>query len=107
MDGERRCLVQLSLHQDEEMRLRCLAAAAGVEPATLAHEVLIEGLRRLLEAYGGVDALPPLEDGSHQAWYAEGPVEPEREGRATQSRTMDRTVPVVALPRVVRSSAVR
>jgi hypothetical protein len=40
MDEERRCLVQLSLHRDEEMLLRCLAAAEGVAPATLAHEVL-------------------------------------------------------------------
>jgi hypothetical protein len=48
-----------------------LAAATGVEPATLAHEALMERLRRLLNAYGGVDALPPLDDGSHQPWYAE------------------------------------
>ena len=32
----------------------------------------MEGLRRLQEAYGGVDALPTLDDGSHQPWYAEG-----------------------------------
>jgi hypothetical protein len=31
----------------------------------------MEGLRRRQEAYGRVDALPPLDDGSHQPWYAE------------------------------------
>jgi hypothetical protein len=50
-----------------------LAAAAGEEPATLAHEVLMEGLRRLLQAYGGVDVLPTLDDSSQGLWYAEGP----------------------------------
>ena len=73
MDDERCCLVQLSLYRDEQILLRRLAAAAGVEPARLAHEVLLEGLRRLQEAYGGGDALPTLDDGSHQPWYAEGP----------------------------------
>jgi hypothetical protein len=73
MDDERRCLVQLSLYRNEQILLRRLAVAAGVEPARLAHEILIDGLRRLLEAYGGVDALPTLDDGSHQPWYAEGP----------------------------------
>jgi hypothetical protein len=48
MDDERRCLVQLSLDLEEERLVRCLAGAARVEPASLAHEVLIEGLRRLL-----------------------------------------------------------
>jgi hypothetical protein len=49
-----------------------LAAAEGVEPARLAHEVLVEGLRCLLEDYGGRDALPMLDDTSQEAWYAEG-----------------------------------
>jgi hypothetical protein len=70
-DDERRCLVQLSLHNDEEL-LRCLAAAEGVEPATLAHEVLIEGLRCLLEDYGGLDTLPTLDERSQEPWLAEG-----------------------------------
>jgi hypothetical protein len=73
MDDERRCLVQLSLYRDEQILLRRLAVAAGVEPATLAHEVLLEGLRCLLEAYGGGDALPAVDDGSQGPWYAEGP----------------------------------
>ena len=72
MCDDRRVLVQVSLRQEEQTLLRRLAAAASVEPATLAHEVLIEGLRRLQEAYGGGDALPTLDDGSHQPWYAEG-----------------------------------
>ena len=72
MDDELGCLVQLSLYKDEAMLLRRLAAAEGVAPATFAHEVLMEGLRRLQEAYAGVDALPTLDDGSHQPWYAEG-----------------------------------
>src|SRR5919199_4838314 len=40
------------------------------------------------------------------AWTALAGLEPERVGRATLSRTMDMTVPVVALPRIVRFSAV-
>jgi hypothetical protein len=71
-DDERRCLVQLSLYQDEEMLLRRLAEAEGLAPATLAHEVLIEGLRCLLEEYGGLDALAALDDRSDGPWYAEG-----------------------------------
>ena len=71
-DDERRCLVQLSLHNDEELLLRCLAAAEGVAPATLAHEVLLEGLRGLVEEYGGLDALPMLDDNSREPWLAEG-----------------------------------
>jgi hypothetical protein len=47
------------LRHEEQVLLRRLAAAAGVEPATLAHEVLMEGLRRLQKAYGGGHALPP------------------------------------------------
>jgi hypothetical protein len=50
--------VQVSLRHEEQDLLRRLAAAAGVEPATLAHEVLMEGLRRLQKAYGGGHALP-------------------------------------------------
>jgi hypothetical protein len=72
MDGERRCLVQVSLDLEEEMLLRCLAAAEGLAPARLAHEVLIEGLRCLLEDYGGLDALPMLDDNSREPWLAEG-----------------------------------
>jgi hypothetical protein len=72
MDDERRCLVQLSLYRDEQILLRRLAAAAGVEPARLAHEVLLEGLRRLLEEYGGLDALPMLDDRGQEPWLAEG-----------------------------------
>jgi hypothetical protein len=72
MNNERRCLVQLSLDLEEQSLLRCLAAAEGVAPATLAHEVLMEALRRLQEAYGGVDALPPLDDNSQEPWLAEG-----------------------------------
>ena len=30
-------------------------------------------LRRLLEAYGGLDALPTVDDSSQGPWYAEGP----------------------------------
>ena len=52
MDDERRCLVQLSLHKDEEMLLRRLAAAEGVAPATLAHQAMVWGLRHLHEVYG-------------------------------------------------------
>ena len=33
----------------------------------------MEELRRLQEAYGGVDALPTLDDDSQGPWYAEGP----------------------------------
>jgi hypothetical protein len=73
MNDERGCLVQLSLDLEEARLLRCLATAAAMAPASLAHEVLIQGLRRLQETYGGVDALPTLDDGSHQPWYAEGP----------------------------------
>ena len=72
MEAERRCLVQLSLDREEERLLCCLARAAGVEPATLAHEVLIEGLRCLLDEYGGLDALPMLDDSSREPWLAEG-----------------------------------
>jgi hypothetical protein len=72
MDDERRCLVQLSLYRDEQILLRRLAAAAGVEPARLAHEVLLEGLRGLVAEYGGLDALPMLDDGSQEPWIAEG-----------------------------------
>jgi hypothetical protein len=72
MDEERRCLVQLSLYHSEQVLLRRLAVAAGVEPATLAHEVLAEGLRGLLEDYGGLDALPALDDGRQEPWLAEG-----------------------------------
>jgi hypothetical protein len=73
MDAERRCLVQLSLDREEERLLCCLARAAGVEPARLAHEVLMEALWRLREAHGGVDALPPLDETRQRPWYAEGP----------------------------------
>jgi hypothetical protein len=72
MNDEPRCLVQLSLYHDEEMLLRCLAAAEGVAPASLAHEVLVEGLRGLVEEYGGLDALPTLDDSSQEPWLAEG-----------------------------------
>jgi hypothetical protein len=72
MNDEPRCLVQLSLYHDEEMLLRCLAAAEGVAPASLAHEVLVEGLRGLVEEYGGLDALPTLEDSSREPCLAEG-----------------------------------
>jgi hypothetical protein len=72
MDDERRCLVQLSLAQEEATLLRRLAAAEGVAPATLAHRAMTWGLRHLHEVYGGGDALPPLDAGSHQPWYAEG-----------------------------------
>jgi hypothetical protein len=72
MCDDRRVLVQLSLRHEEQVLLRRLATVAGVEPATLAHEVLMGALRRLQEAYGGGDALPTLDDGSHQPWYAEG-----------------------------------
>lgn len=61
MNNERRCLVQISLDLEEESLLRCLAAAEGVAPASLAHQVLIEGLRCLLEDYGGLDALRMLD----------------------------------------------
>jgi hypothetical protein len=71
-DDERRCLVQLSLYHDEAMLLRCLAAAEGVAPASLAHELLVEGLRCLLDEYGGLDALPLLDDRSQEPWLAEG-----------------------------------
>ena len=72
MDDERRCLVQLSLDAEEESLLRCLAEAEGLAPATLAHEVLLEGMRCLLEDYGGLDALPMLDDRSQEPWLAEG-----------------------------------
>jgi hypothetical protein len=72
MNDEPRCLVQLSLDLEEESLLRCLAAAEGVAPATLAHEVLLEGLRCLLEDYGGLDVLPTLDDSSREPWLAEG-----------------------------------
>ena len=72
MDDEPGCLVQLSLYKDEAMLLRRLAAAEGVEPAVFAHKVLMEELRRRQEAYGGVDALPPLDNSSQGPWYAEG-----------------------------------
>ena len=55
---DRRVLVQVSLRQEEQVLLRRLAKAAGLEPAVLAHEVLMEGLRRLQTAYGGGHALP-------------------------------------------------
>jgi hypothetical protein len=32
------------------------------------------GLRRLLEACGGLDALPTLDGVGHRPWYAEGRV---------------------------------
>jgi hypothetical protein len=32
----------------------------------------MEGLRHLQEAYGGVDALPLLDDSSREPWLAEG-----------------------------------
>jgi hypothetical protein len=48
-DDERRCLVQLSLYNDEELLLRRLAAAEGVAPATLA-----------------------LDDNCREPWLAEG-----------------------------------
>ena len=64
--------MQLSLYNDEELLLRCLAAAEGVAPASLAHEVLLEGLRGLLDEYGGLDALPALDDGRQGPWLAEG-----------------------------------
>ena len=54
-----RVLVQVSLRQEEQVLLRRLAAAAGLEPAVLAHEVLMGALRRLQKAYGGGHALPP------------------------------------------------
>ena len=73
MDDERCCLVQLSLYRDEQILLRRLAAAAGLEPAVFAHKVLMEELRRRQEVYGGVDALPPLDDSGQGPWYAEGP----------------------------------
>jgi hypothetical protein len=57
---------------EEESLLRCLAAAEGVAPATLAHKAMLWGLRRLLEAYGGLDALATLVDRSQGPWYAEG-----------------------------------
>jgi hypothetical protein len=44
-----------------------------VTPATLAHQAMLWGLRDLQEVYGAVDALPTLDDLSHQAWYAEEP----------------------------------
>jgi hypothetical protein len=62
MDAERRCLVQLSLVQEVAILLCRLVAAAGVELATLAHEVLMGALRCMLEAYGTSDALPALDD---------------------------------------------
>jgi hypothetical protein len=68
---DRRVLVQVSLRQEEQVLLRRLAEAAGLEPAVLAHGVLMEGLRHLQEAYGGVDALPLLDDSSQGPWYAE------------------------------------
>jgi hypothetical protein len=71
-DDDRRCLVQLSLYNDEELLLRRLAAAEGMALATLAHEVLLEGLCCLLEEYGGLDALPTLDDNSREPWFAEG-----------------------------------
>jgi hypothetical protein len=49
-----------------------LATAAGLEPAVLAYEVLMEGLRGLLDEYGGLDALPMLDDNSREPWLAEG-----------------------------------
>jgi hypothetical protein len=70
---DRRVLVQVSLRQEEQVLLRRLATAAGLEPAVLAHGVLMEGLRGLLDAYGGLDALPPLDDSGQGPWYAEGP----------------------------------
>ena len=73
MGDELGCLVQLSLYKDEAILLRRLAAAEGMAPATFAHEVLMEGLRRLQTAYGGVDALPALDDSGQGPWYAEGP----------------------------------
>jgi hypothetical protein len=72
MGDELGCLVQLSLYKDEAILLRRLAAAEGMAPATFAHEVLMEGLRRLLEEYGGLDALPMLDDSGQKPWYAEG-----------------------------------
>ena len=72
MGDDRRVLVQVSLRQEEQVLLRRLATAAGLEPAVLAHGVLMEGLRHLQEAYGGVDALPLLDDSSQRPWYAEG-----------------------------------
>jgi hypothetical protein len=59
MCDDRRVLVQVSLRHEEQVLLRRLAAAASMEPAVLAHEVLMEGLRRLHQAYGGGHALPP------------------------------------------------
>src|SRR5919202_1057123 len=55
---DRRVLVQVSLRQEEQILLRRLAKAAGLEPAVLAHQVLMEGLQRLQTAYGGGHALP-------------------------------------------------
>ena len=72
MDDELGCLVQLSLYKDEAILLRRLAAAEGMAPATFAHEVLLEGLRGLVAEYGGLDALPMLDDGSQEPWIAEG-----------------------------------
>jgi hypothetical protein len=72
MNDEPRCLVQLSLDLEEESLLRCLATAEGVAPATLAHEVLLEGLRCLLDEYEGLDALATLDDRSQEPWLAEG-----------------------------------
>ena len=42
---DRRVLVQVSLRQEEQVLLRRLAKAAGLEPAVLAQGVLMEGLR--------------------------------------------------------------
>ena len=72
MCDDRRVLVQVSLRQEEQTLLRRLSAVAGVEPAVFAHEVLMGALRDLQEAYGGVDALPLLDDSSQRPWYAEG-----------------------------------
>jgi hypothetical protein len=73
MRDDRRVLVQVSLRHKEQLLLRRLAAAAGLEPAVFAHKVLLEELRRRQKAYGGVDALPPRDDSGHGPWYAEGP----------------------------------
>lgn len=58
MCDDQRGLVQVSLRQEEQVLLRRLAAAAGVEPATLAHQAMMWGLRHLQEVCGGGQALP-------------------------------------------------
>jgi hypothetical protein len=62
MCDERRWLVEVSLYQDEEVLLRRLAGAEGVEPAVLAHRAMLWGLRRALAQYGTLDALPTLDE---------------------------------------------